>query len=159
MKIKTVPSSKKKAGPAAKKKTVSSSKGKPGSVAKKKVAVPVKKRKPVTPSKAKPVSLAKKKLELHDQVMEFVTTAFKGKRTAYFVRDIEKNEEGAYIMCVAVEGEPGFYKMDWGWHCSFTKAKTETALMNKKLGLNEEAVNEIIISTMKPFARQKKKRR
>jgi hypothetical protein len=51
-------------------------------------------------------------------------------------------------MCVAVEGEAGFYKMDWGWHCSFAKAQAETALMNKKLGLNEEEVNKIIISTM-----------
>jgi hypothetical protein len=40
--------------------------------------------------------------------------------------------------------------------CSSTKAKTETALMNKKLGLNEEKVNELIISTMGPPIRQKK---
>jgi hypothetical protein len=156
MKAKTVSRSKKKAGTAAKKKTVSTPKKKTVSVAKKKVAAPAKKKRPVSSSKGKPISLAKKKLELHDQVMEFAATAFKGKRIAYFVRDIECTKEGAYIMCVAVENEPGFYKMDWAWHCSFAKAKTETALMNKKLGLNEIKVNEIIISTMGPLTRRKK---
>lgn len=158
MKAKTVSPSKKKAGSIAKKKPVSTSKRKPVSITRKKVAAPAKKKKPVSPSKGKPVPLAKQKLELHKQVMEFAATAFKGKRIAFFALDTER-KEGAYILCVAVEGEPGFYKMDWGWHCSFTKAKAETALMNKKLGLNEEEVNEIIISTMGPPIRQKKKRR
>lgn len=130
--------------------TVSSSKKKAGSTAKKK---------PLSPSKGKPLSIAKKKLELYNQVAEFVASAFKGKRTAYFVLDTERTKEGAYIMCFAIEGEAGFYKLDWGWHCSFTKAKAETALMNKKLGLNEEEVNKIIISTMGPPIRQEKKRR
>ena len=157
MKAKTVSPSKKKAG--SKKKPLSTSKGKPVSIAKKKVAAPAKKKKPLSSPKEKPVSLAKKKRELHDQLMEFAASAFKDKRTAYFVLDTERTEEGAYIMCVAIEGESGFYKMDWGWHCSFTKAKAETALMNKKLGLNEEEVNKIIISTMGPPIRRQKKRR
>jgi hypothetical protein len=155
MKAKTVSPSKKKARSVAKKKALSTSKTKPISAAKKKIAAPAKKKKPVSPAKAKPVSLAKQKLELHNEVMEFVSTAFKGKQMAYFVLETER-KEGAYIMCVAVEGESGYYKMDWGWHCSFTKAKTETALMNKELGLKEEKVNEIIISTMRPPIRQKK---
>jgi hypothetical protein len=147
MKTNTVSPSKKKAGSAAKKKALSTSKEKPVSAAKQDVDAPAKK---------KPRSLAKQKRELHAQVMEFAATGFKGKRLAYFVRDIERTKEGAYIMCVAVEGESGFYKLDWAWHCSLTRAKTETALMNKKLGLNEEKVNEIIISTMGPLIRRKK---
>jgi hypothetical protein len=154
MKAKTVSPSKKKAGSTAKKKPLSTPKGKPASITKKKVAAPAKKKKPLSSPKEKPVSLAKKKRELHDQFMEFAASAFKDKRTAYFVLDTERTKEGAYIMCVAIEGESGFYKMDWGWHCSFTKAKAETALMNKKLGLNEEEVNKIIISTMGPPIRQ-----
>lgn len=93
---------------------------------------------------------------MHDQVAKFAASAFKGKRTAYFVLDTERTKEGAYRMCFAIEGEAGFYKLDWSWHCSFTKAKAETALMNKKLGLNEEEVNKIIISTMGSPVRQKK---
>ena len=87
--------------------------------------------------------------------MEFVASAFKGKRMAYFVNSAER-KEGAYIMCFAVEGEAGFYKMDWGWHCSLARARAETALMNKKLGLSEEEVNRIIISTMGPVTRRKR---
>ena len=149
MKAKTVSPSKKKAGSVAKKKTLSTSKRKPAAAAARK--------RPGAASKGKPVSLAKQKLELQKQVMEFVASAFKGRRTAYFVSDAER-KEGAYIMCFAVEGEAGFYKMDWGWHCSLARARAETALMNKKLGLNEEEVNRIIISTMGPVIRRKKRR-
>lgn len=156
MKAKAVSPSKKKAGSRAKKKSLSASKKKPTPSTKKKVSSAAKSKKPVSPSKGKPGTLAKRKLELHNQVAEFVASAFKCNRTAYFVRDAERTKEGAYIMCFAVEGEPGFYKLDWGWHCSFTKATAETAQMNKKLGLNEEEVNKIIISTMGPPTRRKK---
>jgi len=141
MKAKTVSPSKKKSGTGAKKKTLPTSKKKPAAAA----------------AKEKPAALAKRKLELHKQAREFVTSAFKGKRMAYFVSDGER-KEGAYIMCVAVEGEAGFYKMDWGWHCGLARARAETALMNKKLGLNEEEANRIIISTMGPVIRRKKQR-
>jgi hypothetical protein len=146
MKAKIVSPSTKKAGYDAKKKTLSTSKKKPAAVAKKR---------PGAASKGKPVPLAKQKLKLHKQVMEFVTSAFKGKRLAYFV-SADERKEGAYVMCFAVQGEAGFYRVDWGWHCSLAKARAETALMNKKLGLNDEKVNGIIISTMVPVIRKKK---
>jgi hypothetical protein len=147
MKAKTVSPSKKKAGSGAKKKTASTSKKRPAAAAAKK--------RPAAAAKEKPVSLAKQKIEMQMQAMAFVMSAFKGKRMAYFVSDDER-KEGAYIMCFAVEGEAGFYKMDWGWHCSLAQASAETALMNKKLGLNEEEVNKIISSTMRPVIRRKK---
>ena len=146
MKAKTVSPSKKKAGIGTKKKTLSASKKKPAAAAKKGASAP---------SKGKPVSLAKQKQELHKQVREFVIAAFKDKRMAYFVSEDECKED-AYVMCFAIEGEDGFYKADWGWHCSLAKARAETALMNKKLGLKEEDVNKIIISTMGPANRKKK---
>ncbi|MHB8844014.1 MAG: hypothetical protein ACYC7L_04635 [Nitrospirota bacterium] len=146
MKTKTPAPSKKKAGPGAMKKPLSASKKKPAAAAAKK--------KPGAAAKAKPVSLAQQKLALHKQVMEFVASAFKGKRMAYFVNSAERKER-AYIMCFAVEGEAGFYKADWGWHCSLATARAETALMNKKLGLNDEEVNRIIISTMGPVVRKR----
>ncbi|MDH4162201.1 MAG: hypothetical protein OEW15_05865 [Nitrospirota bacterium] len=135
-------------------KTVASSKKKTAAVAKKKpLAAP--KKKPAVPAKEKPVSLAKQKLELHKQVMEFVRSAFKKRRMAYFVSADERKGR-AYIMCFVVENESGFYKLDWGWHCGLAEAQAETALMNKKLGLDEEEVNKIMISTMGPAARKKK---
>lgn len=148
MKAKSVSPSKKKAG--------SDAKRKPASIIKKKVGASAQKKKPVAPSRGKPVSMAKKKLEFQHQVAAFAGSSFKGKRAAYFVLDTERTKEDAYRMCFAIEGEAGFYKLDWSWHCSFTKAKAETALMNKKLGLNEEEVNKIIISTMGPPVRRKK---
>jgi hypothetical protein len=147
MKAKTVSPSKKKAGSGAKKKSLSTSK--------KKQAAATTKERPGAASQGKSVSLAKQRLELQKQVREFVMSAFKGKRMAYFVSGDER-KEGAYIMCLVVEGEAGFYKLNWGWHCSLAKARAETALMNKKLGLNEEEVNRIIISTMGPVKHRKK---
>jgi len=147
MRAKTISPSKKKPGSASKKKILAASKKRPAAAAAKK--------RPGAPSKGKPVSLAQQKLELQKQVTEFVTAAFKGKRMAYFV-SADERKEGAYVMCFAVEGEAGFYKADWGWHCSLAMARAETALMNKKLGLNEEEVSKIIISTMGPVNRKKK---
>ena len=149
MKTKTLSPAKKKAASATRKKTLSAPKSRPASAVKKKTADAAKK---------KPLSLAALKRELHQQVADFVAAAFKGKRrrTAFFVLDSERTNEGAYILCFAVEDEPGYYKLDWSWHCSYVKAQAETALMNKKLGLNEEDVNKLIISTMGPPARKKK---
>lgn len=150
-KKKAVPATKKKAVSTVKKKASPRVKGKAVTAPKKKPVAPSKtkavsssKKKAVSPAKKKPALSAKKKLELNNQVEDF----FKGKRIAYFVLDTERTKEGAFILCVAVEGESGFYKMDWAWHCSYTKAKAETVLLNDKLGLAEEEVNEIIISTM-----------
>ena len=98
----------------------------------------------------KVVSPSKKKSVTNCQVMDFIEDASKGKRKAYFVLDCERTEDGAFIVCVAVEGDAGFYKMDWGWHCDYTKAKAQTMQMNEKLGLTGEDVIDIVTSTMEP---------
>ncbi len=134
-------------------KTASSSKKKARAGAKKKpLAAP--RKTPAAPAKEKPVTLAKQKLELHKQVMEFVRSAFKKRRMAYFVSADERKGR-AYIMCFVVENEAGFYRLDWGWHCSLADARAETEMMNKKLGLSEEEVNKIMISTMGPVRKKK----
>ena len=135
---KAVAPPKKKVASPAKRKAASATKKKPVPSARKKSA----------PTKGKPISIAKEKLELSNQVMDFAKEAFKGRRIAYFVLGTEKTPDGAYTVCVAIENEAGFYKLDWGWHCSLAKAKAETQQMNDKLGLTEEEVNSIVISTM-----------
>ena len=144
--MKAKPVSKKAVAPP-KKKVASPAKRKAASATKKK-PVPSAKKRTVSPSKVKQVSLAKEKRELSNQVMEFATAAFKGRRIAYFVLAAEKTPDGGFTFCVAIENESGFYKLDWGWHCSLTKAKAETAMMNQNLGLTQVEVEEIIISTM-----------
>ena len=44
----------------------------------------------------------------------------------------------------------GFYQMDWGWHCDYTKAKAQTMEMNEELGLTAKDVIDIVTSTMEP---------
>jgi len=136
-------------------KAVSTPKKKPISPSGKKTASPPKKKPnpsakkiPPAPSKGKSDSMAKEKLELSNQVNDFARAAFRGRRIAYFVLNTEKTPDGSFIVCVAIENEAGYYKLDWGWHCSLAKAKAETELMNKKLGLAQREVEEIILSTM-----------
>ena len=93
------------------------------------------KAKAASPSRKKVVSPSKKKSVTNCQVMDFIEDASKGKRKAYFVLECERTKDGAFIVCVAVEGDAGFYQMDWGWHCDYTKAKAQTMEMNEKLGL------------------------
>jgi len=98
----------------------------------------------------KPASPPKKKPVTGNQVMDFVTDAFKGRRIAYFVLGTERTKDDAFIVCVAIEGDAGFYKMDLEWKCSFSKAKAQAKEMNVKIGLTQEEVEEIIMSTMLP---------
>lgn len=133
-------------------KTASASKKKAGAAKKKPLAAP--KKKAAAPAKEKPASLAQQKRELHKLVMEFVTASFPKRRVAYFVSADERKGR-AYIMCFVIENEAGFYRLDWGWHCSLADAQAETGMMNKKLGLSEEEVNKIMISTMGPVRKKK----
>jgi len=113
-------------------------------------AVSPPKKKSASPAKKKPASPSKRKPVTGNQVMDFVTDAFKGRRIAYFVLGTERTKDGAFIVCVAIEGDAGFYKMDLEWKCSFTKAKAQAAEINGKIGLTREEVEEIILSTMLP---------
>ena len=113
-------------------------------------AVSPPKKKSASTAKKKTASPSKKKTVTGNQVMDFVTDAFKGRRIAYFVLGTERTKDGAFIVCVAIEGDAGFYKMDLEWNCSFTKAKAQAAEMNVKIGLTQEEVEEIILSTMLP---------
>jgi len=102
-----------------------------------------------SPSRKKVVSTARKKSELSNQVIhDVVRDAFKGERIAYFVLDTERTEDGAYILCVANHGVPGFCKMEMGMSGTYKAAKERVKQLNKELGLTDDDVNEIIISTM-----------
>jgi hypothetical protein len=113
-------------------------------------AVSPPKKKSASTAKKKPAPQSEKKPVIVNQVMDFVTDAFKGRRIAYFVLGTERTKDGAFIVCVAIEGDAGFYKMDLEWKCSFIKAKAQAEEMNVKIGLTQEEVEEIILSTMLP---------
>jgi hypothetical protein len=108
------------------------------------------KAKAASPSRKKVVPPSKKEFVTNCQVMDFIEDASKGKRKAYFVLERERTRDGAFMVCVAVEGDAGFYQMDWGWHCDYTRAKAQTAEMNEKLGLTAKDVIDIVTSTMEP---------
>lgn len=107
------------------------------------------KAKTVSPSINKVVSTAKNKLAISNQAIhDIVVDSFKGKRIAYFVLDTERSKNGAFLLCVAIEDETGFYRYDWDWHCSFATAKARAKEMNELLGLTDKDVTDIVISTM-----------
>lgn len=80
--------------------------------------------------------------------MHYFGNAFKYTRIAFFVLDTELTDDGAFFLCVAVEGK-GFYKIDLGGNCIFKIAKAQVKQMNFKLGLTLKEVDKIIASAMK----------
>jgi hypothetical protein len=81
---------------------------------------------------------------------ELSTDSRLNRRKAYFVMDSERTmtEDGEFIPCIAVEGEPGFFKTNWTWGKDLTQAKKFAAQKNASLGLLEEDAVKIVESTM-----------
>ncbi len=73
---------------------------------------------------------------------------YQGKRLAYFVSQLEKDSEGQYIPCIAVEGLKGFHRTDWRWECKFEQAQKLINEMNEGLGLTELEAFRIQAMTM-----------
>jgi len=71
------------------------------------------------------------------------------KRMAMFIMETETNDQGEYRALIAVEGESGYYKTDWFWGASLELAEEVAKERNKRMGLTDEEVQKIILSTMR----------
>jgi len=52
----------------------------------------------------------------------------------YFVQHTVKDAAGNYIVCIAAEGETGYYKTDWEWGKDWEWANKIADDMNEKMG-------------------------
>lgn len=70
-------------------------------------------------------------------------------RVAYFVNQAITDEHGEWIVCIAVEGERGYYKTDWHYNCAFQFAEATVAELNARLGVSELDATKIVLGTMR----------
>ncbi len=73
------------------------------------------------------------------------------RRRAYFINPAVKTERGAFIPCIAVEDEPGYYETKWEWDTTLKKAQELAQRINDRLGITAEDAERIVLSTMKPM--------
>ena len=68
-------------------------------------------------------------------------------RTVYFIQHTECDEQG-WIPCIAKEGDPGFYRTNWHWDCTFEEAESICDEKNELLGISQKEAIKIVLSTM-----------
>lgn len=71
------------------------------------------------------------------------------KKVAYFINEMERDENGNYIPCIAKEGETGFWKTDWEWGSDLEVAKNLADEANENLGLDKKDAFAIVLQSMR----------
>ena len=69
-------------------------------------------------------------------------------RSVYFLMESQRDENGELIVCIAIEGESGYYKTDWRWGKDIDWAEEVARKKNADMGISEEEANKIMLSTM-----------
>jgi len=72
-----------------------------------------------------------------------------GKRSCFYVNESMVNEKGEFLPVIVVEDQPGF--IESGRICSegFQIAYEGVEILNMKLGLSVDEVDEIVLSSVK----------
>ena len=70
------------------------------------------------------------------------------KRFAYFVSEMEKDENGEFIALYANEEEKGYRKTDWRWGKDIDLAEKAAARKNSLMGITTDEAHRIVVSTM-----------
>lgn len=70
------------------------------------------------------------------------------RRCYYILESVDKGED--IFPSIVVEGEEGHYPTDWNWGKDMDQAKKCAAELNEELGLSQEDVDNIVMSSMFP---------
>jgi hypothetical protein len=70
-------------------------------------------------------------------------------RLAYFINESIRDENGELIVCIAKEGERGYYRTDWYYGKDIERAQPLVDDLNRRLGLSADDVIQIQASTMR----------
>lgn len=70
-------------------------------------------------------------------------------KTVYFINELERDKDGGFIPCIAVEGESGYYRTDWNWGSDIKLANEIADEKNKALGFTPDEAIKIVFSTMR----------
>lgn len=72
-----------------------------------------------------------------------------GNRIAYFINEMEKDEEGNYITCIATEGESGYWKTDCKYYVDIELARNGVDELNERMGIDKKEAMEIVLHALK----------
>lgn len=67
---------------------------------------------------------------------------------AYFVMPTIVDENGEFIVCVAVQGIKGYWRTDWHWGTDLNIAEKCAEDKNTRLELTEKDAAQIVCSSM-----------
>lgn len=70
-------------------------------------------------------------------------------RRVYFINELQRDAQGNYIPCIAVEGETGFYLTDWEWGSDLKFAQECADEMNEKMGISKREAMLVQLGTMR----------
>lgn len=70
-------------------------------------------------------------------------------RKVYFVNEAITDENNELIVCIAIEGETGYYKTDWTWGKDFNLAQKLCDEKNIALGITPREAALIQLRTMR----------
>ena len=71
------------------------------------------------------------------------------RKVVYFINELERDEDGGYIPCIAVDGETGYYKTDWNWGTDLALANQIANEKNAALGYTPREAALIQLGTMR----------
>lgn len=71
------------------------------------------------------------------------------KKMVYFINELERDDNGGYIPCIAVEGECGYHKTDWNWGNDLELANKIAEEKNTNLGFTPKESFLIVLGTMR----------
>lgn len=71
------------------------------------------------------------------------------KRAVYFINELEREKDGGFVPCIAVDGETGYYRTDWNWGADIELAQKIADEKNEKLGFTPKEAFLIVLGTMR----------
>jgi len=71
------------------------------------------------------------------------------RNSVYFINELERDKDGGYIPCIAVQGEKGYYKTDWNWGTDLVIANQIADEKNAVLGFTPLEAFKIVLGTMR----------
>jgi hypothetical protein len=71
-----------------------------------------------------------------------------GRRMAYLILEGVRAKDGGYVPCMAREGEKGYYLTNWNYGLDKIIAEKCIDNLNRRMGLSEEDVTTIVLSSM-----------
>lgn len=105
-------------------------------------------------SSQKNLHYASKTLILYSETMRQTKKEIKmtEQRRVYFLMDSQRDENGELIVCIAVEGERGYYKTDWRWGKDIDQAEEIARKKNELMGVSDKEAHKVVLSTMRKGA-------